>query len=231
MIQNEYAKPVEYNTILNPKLWDNTRLKSDVRGALLRMAEDFKEFIDVPFEVLDVVITGGNVNYNYTEHSDIDLHLIANFDQVKCDREVAELFDSKRLLYKRQYNLSIHGVPVELYVEDHRMPAVSAGAYSVLSGNWIKKPQQNLPKYNEEELAHWVSVWKKILRHAIKTGDLQACQTALKLLRQYRKKGLKTPQGEFSIPNLVYKSLRNDQVIQGITIIIDRLHDRELNIT
>ena len=46
MIQNEYAKPVEYNTVLNPAIWDNNRLKSNVRGALLRMAEDFKEFIE-----------------------------------------------------------------------------------------------------------------------------------------------------------------------------------------
>ena len=230
MIQNEYAKPVEYNTVLNPAIWDNNRLKSNVRGALLRMSEDFKEFIGVPFEAVDVVITGGNVNYNYTEHSDIDLHLIADFDQVRCDREVAELFDSKRLLYKRQYDLSIHGIPVELYVEDHRMPAVSAGAYSVLSGTWIKKPQQDLPKYNEKELAHWVAIWKKIFRQAIKTGNLQACRNALKLLRQYRKLGLKKPEGEFSIPNLVYKSLRNDQVIHGISILIDRLHDQDLSI-
>jgi len=230
MIQNEYAKPVEYNTVLNPALWDHNRLKSDVRGALIGMAEDFKEFVGVPFRVLDVVITGGNVNYNYTKHSDIDLHLIADFDQVVCDREVAELFDSKRLLYKRQYDLSIKGIPVELYIEDHRMPAVSAGSYSILKGKWINTPNKNLPEYNEKELAHWVKVWTKILGQAVKTGHLQTCRKALQLLRTYRKQGLKTPAGEFSIPNLVYKSLRNDHIIQSITLLVDRLHDQELSI-
>jgi hypothetical protein len=28
----------------------------------------------------------------------------------------------------------------------------------------------------------------------------------------------------------VFKSLRNDSVIQGITVLIDRLHDQELSI-
>lgn len=230
MIQKEYAAPVEYNPVLNPAIWDHDRLKSDVRGALLRMAEDFIKYVGIPFDVIDIIITGGNVNYNYTVHSDIDLHIVADFDTIQCDKEVAELFDSKRLLYKKQYDLSVKGIEVELYVEDHRMPAVSAGSYSVSTGRWINRPNKHLPKYNEEELAHWITVWKKILRQATMTGDLQTCRNALQLLRVYRKKGLQTPAGEFSIPNLVYKSLRNDHVIMGMTLLIDRLHDQMLSI-
>ena len=230
MMQNEYAQPVGNNTVLNPKIWDHDRLKSEVRGALLRMAEDFIDFVGVPFEVLDIVITGGNVNFTYTNDSDIDLHIIADFDQVQCDREVAELFDSKRLLYKRQHHLEIHGIPVELYIEDHRIPATSAGLFSVANEEWLNRPNHIQPKYNHVELDHMVAVWTKILQRAIMTGDLQTCRKALKLLRQYRKKGLATAAGEFSIPNLVYKSLRNDQVIDGMTRLIDRLHDQELSI-
>lgn len=230
MIQNEYARPVEYNTTLNPALWDNRRLKGDVRGALLRMAEDFVEFVGVPFDIQDIIITGGNVNYNYTTHSDIDLHIVADFSTVTCDREVAELFDAKRLLYKRQYDLNVHGVPVELYIEDHRLPAVSAGSFSVMNDQWLNRPSENLPKYDEQELEHWLTIWHRILASAAKTGDLQTCRNAVKLLRRYRKMGLKSHAGEFSIPNLVYKSLRNDDVIRSITILIDRLHDQQLSI-
>jgi hypothetical protein len=75
-----------------------------------------------------------------------------------------------------------------------------------------------------------IGVWKKILAHATQTGDLQTCRKAVKLLRTYRRKGLDTEAGEFSIPNLVYKSLRNDQTLEGITILINRLHDQELSI-
>jgi hypothetical protein len=230
MTQNEYAQPIGRNTTLNPVIWDHDALKPDVRGALLRMAQDFLEFVDVPVKVKDIVITGGNVNYTYTKDSDIDLHIVADFDAVKCDREVAELFDTKRLLYKRQHTLEIRGIPVELYIEDHRTPGVTAGMFSVTGDRWLRKPSRVVPKYDEQALKHQVTNWRKILQRAMMTGDLQVCRKALKLLRVYRKKGLATSAGEFSIPNLVYKSLRNDHVIDGMTRLIDRLHDQELNL-
>jgi hypothetical protein len=229
-MQNEYAQPIGQNTTLNPKIWDHDHIKPQVRGALLRMAEDFLEFVEVPVEVLDIVITGGNVNYTYTSDSDIDLHIIADFNQVQCDREVAELFDSKRLLYKRQHKLEVYGIPVELYIEDHRTPGVTAGQFSITDDRWIRKPSKNLPQYDTGKLEQGVKMWQKILRTATMTGDLQTCRRALQLLRQYRKQGLATPDGEFSIPNLVYKSLRNDQVVDGMSRLIDRLHDQQLSI-
>ena len=128
----EFSAPVEKHATLNPKLWSNGRLKPEVKQALEKIAVDFEEYIGVPFKVVDVIVAGGNANYNYTEHSDLDLHLIADFDSVDCDREAAELFDSKRLLYKEQYNVEIYGIPVELYVEDQRSPAVSS-SYSIIS--------------------------------------------------------------------------------------------------
>lgn len=230
MMQNEYAAPVGRNTTLNPKLWDHDNLKPEVRGALLRMAEDFLDFVDVPVEVLDIVVTGGNANYTYTADSDIDLHIIADFDQIECDREAAELFDTKRLLYKRQHRLEIHGVPVELYIEDHRTPGVTAGQFSVAQDRWIRKPSKHVPKYNSETVKQAVRTWHRILRMATMTGDLKTCRRALKLLRKYRQQGLKTPAGEFSVANLVYKSLRNDQVVDAMSRLIDRLHDQELSI-
>jgi hypothetical protein len=228
---NEFAPPIEHHTELNPKLWDGTNLKSEVRGALLRIADDFREFVEVPFELVDIVITGGNVNYNYTSKSDIDLHLIADYSRVTCDREAEELFDTKRTLYKRQFKLEIHGIPVELYVEDADRPAVSSGVFSVAHNKWIKEPvYYEEPPYDKKELKHWVGVWHTILQHAIKTGDLHSCRKSLTLLRTYRKMGLKTPPGEYSIPNLVYKSLRNDDTIHGINTLIDRLHGQDLSV-
>ena len=224
------ANPVEYHTTLNPKIWEHNRLKSRVRGALLRIAEDFKDFVEIPFDIEDIVITGGNANYNYTVHSDLDLHLITNYDNIECDRTAEELFDSKRLLYKKDYNIDIHGIPVELYVEDSNHPAVSRGSYSVLRSEWINSPDKHIPKYNQKQLLNMVDVWKTILQNAIKTGSLQSCRKAVQLLRTYRKLGLRTQDGEFSIPNLVYKSLRNDHTLKGMTAFVDRLHDQELSL-
>ena len=229
MINNEYAEPIGQHKELNPKLWDHDRLKSHVRGALLRIAQDFLEFVDVPVQVVDVRISGGNANYNYSEHSDIDLHIIADYSQVTCDREVAELFDTKRLLYKRDHTITIAGIPVELYIEDQDHPAVSA-AYSITKEQWIKEPGQKLPDYDEKAVKTAVEMWHKLIKTAIMSGNLTTCRKALSLLRKYRKLGLKTPNGEFSTANLAYKSLRNDHTIEGITTLINKLHDRELSV-
>jgi hypothetical protein len=226
---NEIAAPVEKHTVLNPKLWEHDRLKSDVRGALLRIAEDFIKFVEVPVDVEDIVIYGGNVNYNYTAHSDIDLHLVVDYSTVECERTIDELFDSKRKLYKEKYNIQVHGIPVELYVEDINETPVSS-SYSVLRGEWIKKPSLDMPEWDHKKVAHMVAVWQVIIQHAIRTADLKTCRQTMELLRKYRKAGLATPDAEFSVPNLVFKSLRNDDAIKGIQTIIDRLHDRDLSL-
>ena len=229
MINNEYAEPIGQHQELNPKLWDQERLKSHVKGALLRIAEDFLKFVDIPVDVVDIRLAGGNANYNYSQHSDIDLHIIADFAQVDCDREVAELFDTKRLLYKRLHTITISGIPVELYIEDQDHPAVSA-AYSVVKDQWIKEPGQKLPQYDEKSVKTAVEMWHKLIKTAIMSGDLNTCRKAVSLLRKYRKMGLKTPEGEFSTANLAYKSLRNDHTIEGITTLINLLHDRSLSV-
>jgi hypothetical protein len=230
MIINELVEPIVYNTVLNPKLWDGERLKSQVRGHLLRIADDFIDFVGVPMQVRDIVIYGGNVNYNYTPSSDLDLHIVVDKTGVQCDREVDELFDSKRRLYKRKHDIRINGIEVELYVEGTDDATVSS-SFSVSRNQWIQKPNRNMPQYDRKAVAHMVEVWRTILQHAAKTGDLPTLRKSVHLLRDYRKLGLATAAAEFSTPNLVFKSLRNDRTLDAVTTLIDRLHDQELSLS
>lgn len=229
MLLREFEPPVGQNVVLNPKLWDHDSLKGEIKTALLRIAKDFLEYVDVPVKVIDVVVAGGNANYTYTNKSDLDLHIIADVDSTPCDREAMELFDTKRLLYKKEHNVTVKGIPVELYIEDVKTPAVSA-AYSLLNDKWVREPERKTVDYDQKSVSKMVKLWKTVFKGAIRTGDLQACRNVLKLLREYRKKGLKTPDGEYSVPNLVYKSLRNDQTLEGLVTLINKLHDEELSL-
>jgi hypothetical protein len=231
MMFTEFSKPIEHNTVLNPKIWDHDTLKGPIKGSLLGTVQDFVKFLDVPLTVVDVVITGGNANYTYTNKSDIDLHIIADLSNVPCDREIHELLDTKRLLYKRKYDITAYGIPVEVYVEDlNHTDLVSAGCYSILKDQWIRKPQKGI-QYDEKSVKDMVKTWKTVLKGAISTGSLQACRKAVQLLKSYRSQGLKTAKGEYSVPNLVYKSLRNDLTLEGILTFIEQLHGRELSLT
>lgn len=226
-----YEPPIGQHDVLNPKLWEARGvLKSEVQGALLRIAQDFLEFCEVDVDVVDIVITGGNANYTYTSHSDIDLHIVADLGKVTCDREVNELFDTKRLLYREQRDVNIHKIPVELYVEDVRMPAVSGGCYSVLKKTWVKRPIQADFEYDEQRVKELVDKWHTLIKQAIKSKNADLGRRIMTLVRKFRKRGLDTKQGEFSVPNLVFKSLRNDESIRQLQHLLDLDHDSRLSI-
>jgi hypothetical protein len=66
---------------LNTKLFDleTDELRDDLKAKLLEIADRFISLSKVPVEaVVDVVATGSNLNYNYSQHSDIDVHVVVN---------------------------------------------------------------------------------------------------------------------------------------------------------
>ena len=218
----------EQHNTLNPLLWRNDSLIPEVKSALLNITQDFVEYVDVPFTIKDIIITGSQVGYYYTKHSDLDLHLIVDFNDVNCDKEAAELFDTKRLLYKKQYDISIHGVPVEVYIEDLNFPAVSA-TYSLSKGGWKIKPDSQPQEIDTEEIVRMSKIWRTVIGKSIESNDLKIGRKVLKLLRNYRKLGLKH-SGEYGIENLVYKTLRNSKIIEKLMKMIGDLHDQRLSI-
>jgi len=225
-------KPIEQHDTLNPKLWDSDRqLKPEIKHALLKIAQDFIDFVGIEFPVWDIEITGGNANYTYTEHSDIDLHIITDFTKIDCERTVEELFDSKQALYKRRYDITIKGITVELYVQDKNETLASRGIYSLKDNTWYIEPSPDVPEYDQDELNHMVKVWQSIIHHAEQTQDPETLHKVRQLLKQYRTKGLQTEDSEFSIPNLVFKALRNSGDIGKLMDIMDKLHDEQLSLT
>ena len=224
----EFTDPIEVHTELNPNLWDGDHLRKDVHVALLRIAKEFYDFLNVDVRVDDVIVSGSQANYNYTKHSDLDLHLIVPYSQVQCDVGVAELFDTKRKLWKEEHDITVNGVPVELYVEDIEEPAVSS-TYSIVKNQWIKQPVQSDVKYNRAEIEDSVTAWERLIKHAIEQKNLSLCLQLKDLLKKYRKLGLKK-SGEFGAPNLIFKSLRNDGVVEQLMTTIRQLQDKELGI-
>lgn len=227
----EFDMGFQQHDQLNPKLWINDdQLRDEVKTALIKIAKDFVDYVDIPFEVSDLVLTGSQLGYFYTEQSDLDLHLIVDFGTVDCDREAAELFDTKRLLYKKQYDINIRGIPVEVYIEDSRYPAVSA-TYSLGNSSWITRPPKVKPNaVDVKQIEKMTKIWSIVIDHAVKTNDLETARNTIKMLRNYRKLGLKLT-GELGIENLVYKTLRNSKIIEQLMSMIGTLHNRSLSIS
>ena len=70
-------------------LWNKDfTLKSDVEDKLNKVVKEFINYIEIPLPVADVHLVGSNCNYNYTKSSDLDVHLIVNFDLVPVDNSI-----------------------------------------------------------------------------------------------------------------------------------------------
>ena len=87
---------IRFHSRLNPGLWNNREhIKPEVREALLKIADDFREFLGVPdLQVKDITVSGSNASYSYTPHSDIDLHLVVEIPEL-YDPVYRELFNAK----------------------------------------------------------------------------------------------------------------------------------------
>lgn len=223
-----YKPPIGIHKTLNPVLWENSTLKPEVKKALLRIAREFYRFLKVKTPVKDILITGSQTNYNYSKFSDLDLHLVFDFNSVSCDEPIEDLFDTKRKLWREKHDIDIFGINVETYAEDLNKPSVSS-AYSLLNDTWVRDPKKPISTYNVEKVKQLTKLWSNLIYSVIGSKSTSLCKDVQTLLAKYRKLGLKK-YGEFGPPNLAYKSLRNMGLIQHLSDTIIELEDELLSL-
>mgnify|MGYP003145020692 CR=1 FL=1 len=74
---------------LNPKFWnENNELEPKIREKLLEIAEEFFNSLEIEgIELDDITLTGSLSNYNWSEFSDVDLHILVDFDSLDIDED------------------------------------------------------------------------------------------------------------------------------------------------
>jgi hypothetical protein len=220
-IQELSIDPNPHHHELNPKLWDNQSLRTDVRHQLLKIAKNFVEFLEQPnLKLKDVTLSGSSAGYNYSEYSDIDLHLVVNSDQ---------LFTAEKIQYNNTYDLKIRGIPVELYVQPATQSHHSAGIYSVLDNKWVNEPVHEEPTVDPKDIKSKARSYAGKVNSAIRSQDLKQCKEVLDELKRLRKAGLESG-GEQSVENLAFKLLRARGQIDKLRKYIDKLTSAELSL-
>ena len=224
---NEFVKAVTYHSTLNPKLWTGTFLKQDVRHKLLAIAKDFVRFIGLPqLNLKDITISGSNASYGYSEYSDVDLHLIVTMPD---DPVMRELFDAKKNNYNFKHKIQLHGIDVEVYVQDSKQTHHSAGIFSVLNNQWITKPEHKTPEVTDKEVRQKARSYAIMINKALKSNDLNTLTDVAADLKRLRHAGL-ARGGEFSVENLAFKLLRSRGKIDAIHNRITKLKDNQLSL-
>jgi hypothetical protein len=218
-----------FHDTLNPRLWKNNQLKSQIRYQLLKIAKHFINFIDVPkINLVDITVSGSNAAYTYTPQSDLDLHLIVNIpnDQVQ---NLKSLFDAKKNQYNFKYNLMIKGINVEVYVQDSTQAHHSAGIYSVLDDRWISEPKAERVSIRDSDVEDKVNNYTGKIKLALKSNNVELVKAVSQEISNIRKAGLEKA-GEFSVENVAFKVLRNQGYIGKLRQHIDNLETRALSL-
>jgi predicted nucleotidyltransferase len=224
---------------LNPQIWDltNNKMKPHVRQSLLGIANEFINYLGFDIFVQDITMTGSLANFNWSKFSDIDLHIMFDFNEAKEQKELfAELFKLKKTLFNSTHDLKIKGYEVELYVQDTNEPHISTGIYSVLFDNWISEPEKEEIKIDERTLSDKVNSWTDKIDMLLSEVEEMELVDALNILskfkeklKEYRNSGLEK-EGEFSYENLVFKFLRRNGYIQKLFDFQNELVDRKLSL-
>ena len=98
---------------------------------------------------------GSLVNYNWSKYSDIDLHILVNFNQFSensKDGVYLELFDLKKVIFNQKHNITMFGYDVECFVQKEDETTFSSGIYSILYDMWMNEPKKSNTKNIDKEL-------------------------------------------------------------------------------
>ncbi len=199
---------IAYHDELNPAVWDGRDLQIDVRYKLLEIAKRFIEYLEVPdFKLVDVILRGSLVNYNYTAYSDFDLHIVTDFSTLDCD--ITEAFYlAKKKIWNDEHDIIIRGHEVELYVEDRDEDNASEGTYSVLDAKWLRTPKYQQPDIDDRAVNAKAQDLMTQITRAIRGGSVEDITRLQDKIRTMRQAGLDST-GEFSTENLAFKIIRN----------------------
>ena len=213
----------EFHNELNPQLWENGKLKPEIKDKLLEIAQAFLDSIDIDIDVEDITLTGSLANYNYTKYSDFDLHIITDLNDYKVDTELLkDYFNAKKTVWNTTRDITIKGYDVEVYIQDLAEPHHSNGVYSLKNDDWVKEPSAT--KQKEEIDLSLVSKKKQAMLDMINFAlgddcDIECAEKAKEKFMELRKAGL-DKGGEFSPENLAFKELRRsgdvERLVQGI---------------
>jgi len=229
---------------LNPEIWENyddvenSKMKEIIRDGLLDIANNFIEFLGFDIFVQDVTMTGSLANFNWSEFSDIDLHIIYDFKESGEQEELfKELFNLKRTVFNSQHDITVKGYEVETYVQDMTEPHMSTGVYSVLYDEWLTQPKPERVEIDKDKIESKAQNWMDIIDSTIEEikseknleSSIKKLDSVKDKIKKFRNSGLERG-GEYSYENLVFKFLRRNNYIQKLFDNKNEIIDKTLSI-
>jgi hypothetical protein len=221
---------INFHDEYNPWLFDGDKLKPTIKRQLETIADDFVEFMGIPdLAIEDIIITGSNVAYTYTSHSDIDLHLLVDFAKLPESDVYRELFNAKKSLYNDTYEITIRDIPVEVYVQDTAQSHTSLGEYSLYKDMFTRIPTKKRANLDEISAASKFERLEQLALEGLKSDDIEKVNGVLSIIKRYRQSGLDN-KGEFGPENLAFKAVRSKGYFQALFDRRNKLRAEQLSL-
>ena len=224
---------------LNPDIWlmDNEgyKMRPEIRDSLLKIVEDYEDFVDIDLDIEDIILTGSLSNFNWSEFSDVDLHILMDFEDPDESLEKKYL-DSRRIIWNSLRDVNVKGFESEIYVQDSKEQHFASGIYSVMYNDWIVEPEEKEVVLDPHKILskskQWMDMIDQIEDNIERSSPNELMHTVDDLkrrLKKYRGAGL-ADKGEYSYENLTFKFLRRNGYIGKLIDIKNKLIDKSLTL-
>lgn len=224
---------------LNPKLWEDFHLNFEVKSKLAIIAIDFAKEANIDLSKLrDIILTGSSANYNWSQYSDIDLHLVVEYDDFSDDSElIADYFKAKKTIWNADHDVLIYGHEVEVYIQDEDEPNYATGVYSLKHNKWLQDPKHlaasSLDRSGSikkaRSAAHLIDSIQELFDAENYVDTYKAAKRMKARIRKMRKHGLESG-GEFSPENLAFKLLRRTGYLEKLDNVYKKSYDMLLGL-
>lgn len=218
---------------LNQKIWDGEVLRPEVRKALIDIANSFFASLELDMDVKDILFTGSLANYGWTDGSDVDLHIMVDYKNLKDVSFLEDYLYLKKKNWTDNHNISIFGFDVEPFAKDEEGKYEYKAIYSVLNNSWIVPPRKDKPIIDletvKEKSASIMNDIDRIENITNKERQFKESEKLKNKLGGLRSIGLHT-SGEYSNENLIYKTLRKSGYLDKLGDIKHKAFDDKLSL-
>ncbi len=236
---------IEFNTgllkpkdSLFPKFWIEGVLSPIVARKLMKIADEVIKSLDLRVDVEDVIITGSIASYNWHEMSDIDLHILLDFEKIDDNFDlVKRMLDQTRINWNKKHDIRIAEKEVELYFQHHEEPHESNGIWSLEQEKWLAEPVRLNPEIDiqtTEKKAEAIAQQIEHLSDVFKNGKFkETYEYARKIkdkIAKMRQSGL-SDEGIYSPENLAFKMLRNAGYLERLSSTKIEAYDKMMSLT
>lgn len=224
-----------FPTELDPRLWNGTDLKPEIRAASMKTVDRIVKTSGIPGLTVDSVeLFGSNASYEYDDASDFGVHVFSHSALAPADLDGLLGLLNDDVERRQEGRITYNGVPLEVTFHAERgenyRPSPGIGQYSVSQGRWIERPVQQPDRFDRTQMAtdmtRFIDTYNRLVSEYAGDKSRFECSRFGDLDRElsaYRNSGFTRGAGSRSTENLAYRALRRLNV--NIPEAVDTLED------